>query len=190
MHPGGFSCRRCQLSAGHAVPHPANGGHRSSSYNLQTVHQRHTCSALQRRHLTAIPSLSSPISFTASRVQHIRSAFMDLHMLFAGRADFDSTGNSTNHTDSFQDMDAFTLIVEGDQTKPARGDDHSLISNPKSPLHEAPEIGNEDSSEGDVSPPHGVNATTRDTIKDPSLKSEPSTQTPRTYGILNLFSCQ
>jgi hypothetical protein len=71
---------------------------------------------------------------------------MDLHMLFAGMFDFDSTGNSTKHTYSFQDINAFTLIIEDDQAKPARGGAQSLIANQKSTLHEAPTIGNRDSS--------------------------------------------
>jgi hypothetical protein len=96
-------------------------------------------SVLQRQRSTAI-------FFFPSRVQHLRSAIMDLHMLFAGMFDFDSTGNSTKHTYSFQDINAFTLIIEDDQAKPARGGAQSLIANQKSALHEAPTIGNRDSS--------------------------------------------
>jgi hypothetical protein len=132
----------------------------------------------------------SSISFTASRVQHLRSAIMDLHMLFAGMFDFDSASDCTKYTDSFQDMNAFTLIIENDQAKPACGSDQSVISNQKSALHEATTIGNGDNSEKDVSQSDGVHVVPQDPIKYLALKPEPSPQPPRTYGILDLFSCQ
>jgi hypothetical protein len=167
-----------------------NGSHRLSSYTNKQFVKIPRVLLVNVNVQSQYSLCSSPISFTASRVQHLRSAIMDLHMLFAGTFDFDSAVGPTQYTDSFQDMNAFTLIIENDQAKPARGGGQSLIANHKSPSHEAPTIGNGDNSEKDVRRSDDVRVTPRDSIKILSLKPEPSPQTPWTYGILDLFSCQ
>jgi hypothetical protein len=58
---------------------------------------------------------------------------------------------STKHTDSFQDMNAFALIIEDTQAKPARGGNKSLTPCQERPLNELPLIGNEDHREKGVS---------------------------------------
>jgi hypothetical protein len=89
---------------------------------------------------------------------------MDLHMIFAGMFIFDSSGDSTKHTDSFQDMNAFALIIEDTQAKPARGGNNSLTPCQERPLNEIPMTCNEEHSGKGVNQSKGLRITPRDPI--------------------------